>query len=355
MLLNARAWREEDSIRLAFEVSYDEAAISIGPDSLFKIYYSLYPNRQANRILFADTLRLLNYQKIDSITFYGTFTFKNHGNQAKVLFLQLQNEPRRSIMRTIVDIENQPPPFLTEGNIPYLKPYIHVDSSYLKTNSLAQRASISKLKLTLPQPANYPFKEATYDTLLLDQKVLDRKTAWTIPGGNCLYLLENEEWLSLVDHYFPLPANYHDMVLALSYLNAPSEQEKLEKIQNPKEAFDAFWLDLAGDGQYARALIRAYYSRMETANRLFTGFLQGWATDQGMVLMVLGEPDEVYVGEDKETWFYAGQGRMPEAEFTFRQKEINLGAKVYVLDRSSNLDAVWFQAIDLWKRGVLPR
>ncbi|HAE87725.1 TPA: hypothetical protein DCG86_06850, partial [Candidatus Marinimicrobia bacterium] len=40
-------------------------------------------------------------------------------------------------------------------------------------------------------------------------------------------------------------------------------------------------------------LMNEYFHRIELANQLFSGFLDGWESDRGMIYTIFGEPDDV--------------------------------------------------------------
>lgn len=56
-----------------------------------------------------------------------------------------------------------------------------------------------------------------------------------------------------------------------------SHQPRHEQAYGGREV----WLDAAGDRERARDAIRAYYGRVESANRNFTSHVEGWRTDCG--------------------------------------------------------------------------
>jgi GWxTD domain-containing protein len=69
----------------------------------------------------------------------------------------------------------------------------------------------------------------------------------------------------------------------------------------------------------SNALMEEYYSRIEYANKKFQGYLEGWKTDRGMVLVEFGQPQNIerhpFDSDNKpyEIWYYYSQNR----EFIF--------------------------------------
>ena len=62
-----------------------------------------------------------------------------------------------------------------------------------------------------------------------------------------------------------------------------------------------------------------YYSRVEYANKSYAGYMEGWRTDRGMVLIRFGPPQNIerhpFDSDNKpfEIWYYYSQNR----EFIF--------------------------------------
>ena len=90
----------------------------------------------------------------------------------------------------------------------------------------------------------------------------------------------------------------------LVYITTRQEYDRLESTIGNKKAFDRTILSIAADIDRARTLMRSYFRRVELANRYFTSYKEGWKTDRGMIYIVFGRPDEVFLFDDREVWNY---------------------------------------------------
>lgn len=149
---------------------------------------------------------------------------------------------------------------------------------------------------------------------------------------------------------FPKVTAHTMMRDALRYITSGKEFQQLNSYLIPKVAVDSFWIVNAGRSDLATELIRKYYLRVETANKLYTSFTEGWNTDRGMVFIVMGKPTKVFRAFDEEIWLY-GQIDDPRAlRFYFNKANNPFTNNDYVLSRSENYKSYWFQNVQLWRR-----
>ena len=78
--------------------------------------------------------------------------------------------------------------------------------------------------------------------------------------------------------------------------------------QHPKQALDAFWLACTPSTENARSLLNTYYGRVEEANASFSGLVEGWRSDRGMVHIVFGVPQRIRSDTWNEYWTYGEEG-----------------------------------------------
>ncbi|MGD0590445.1 MAG: GWxTD domain-containing protein [Bacteroidota bacterium] len=100
----------------------------------------------------------------------------------------------------------------------------------------------------------------------------------------------------------------------IAYIKEAAVQEERQK------RFLEFWAKRNPDSKTSRnELMEEYYARVAYANKNFTGYMEGWKTDRGMVLIQFGLPQNVdrhpFDSESKpyEIWYYYDQNR----EFIF--------------------------------------
>jgi hypothetical protein len=115
-------------------------------------------------------------------------------------------------------------------------------------------------------------------------------------------------------------------------------------------AVDSFWIANAGRPDIATEHIRKYYSRVETANRLFTSFTEGWKTDRGMLYIVIGKPSFVYRSFDQEVWIYGDYEDSRALRFYFNKAKNPFTDNDYVLERNEYYKSAWYQSVQLWRR-----
>ncbi|MBO6576348.1 MAG: GWxTD domain-containing protein [Rhodothermales bacterium] len=156
---------------------------------------------------------------------------------------------------------------------------------------------------------------------------------------------------------FPRITRLDQMIDALTYLATEDEMQAIREAGSAaarKEAFDAFWGRTVGDPILARRALANYYSRVEEANRLYSGFKEGWKTDRGMVYLVMGPPLYVEDSIDQLRWFYSYDERNPGRYFVFdrvRGFPDELNVPHYVLNRSMEQEREWRLAVQRWRRG----
>lgn len=114
-----------------------------------------------------------------------------------------------------------------------------------------------------------------------------------------------------------------DIDAAIAQLQYVAKPKELKEIRNAKtkkerqERFMAFWdkRDPTPDTR-ANEHMQEYYSRIDFANRHYTGSDRGWETDRGHTLVLYGEPDNVdrssldaELAQPYEVWYYHRIGR----------------------------------------------
>lgn len=152
---------------------------------------------------------------------------------------------------------------------------------------------------------------------------------------------------------FPLVNKRHQLVEPLRYLTTQKEFSDMQASHpdSIKYLADQFWLARAGSVERARNLVKAYYSRVQRANELFTSFKEGWKTDRGMIYIVFGPPNVVYRYSDREVWIYGDDSSALQYRFTFTRVRLPFSGFYHVLERNENYRFIWGQAVDAWRNG----
>ncbi len=152
---------------------------------------------------------------------------------------------------------------------------------------------------------------------------------------------------------FPKVTDAVQLIECLRYITTNEEYNKLKEAKNKKEAIDAFWLELAGNQDRARTLIRKYYTRIQEANRLFSSYLDGWKTDRGMIYTVMGPPTSVFRTSDSEEWTYGNFNNISSLTFSFESIYNPFSDNDYILRRSGYYEPVWYRMVDRWRQGAV--
>jgi GWxTD domain-containing protein len=149
---------------------------------------------------------------------------------------------------------------------------------------------------------------------------------------------------------FPKVTVHSLMREALRYITSSKEFQQLNSYDIPKIAVDSFWIVNAGRPDLATELIRKYYQRVETANRLYTSFTDGWKTDRGMIFIVMGKPAKVFRSFDQEVWIYGDYDDPRALKFYFTKAQNPFTENDYVLIRNQYYKTLWYQNVQMWRR-----
>lgn len=152
---------------------------------------------------------------------------------------------------------------------------------------------------------------------------------------------------------FPRVSTWEEMVQMVTYISTRREHETLLQAENKKLALDEYWIRMTKNEEKAKDLIREYFRQVEFANILFTDFKEGWATDRGMVYIIMGPPQEVFFQADREVWNYLSGNSNSKISFTFARIKNNLTPHYYTLNRSRVYQPEWFRNITAWRNGIV--
>lgn len=231
------------------------------------------------------------------------------------------------------------------------------------------------------------FNESGYDSIIVDYFNLDRTlprpvfsrapeirmktfpdSSWMLPftdtsvfsidmPGIFMFKMESDSKSGLTLYNFgadfPRLKNADDMLGPLVYLTSSAEFRDLRMKPNRKLAIDNYWLNIAGNMDDGREMIRVYYNRVLFSNLYFSSYKEGWKTDRGMVYVIFGAPDLLDKKPDEEIWIYRTKRSGSKIEFRFKRNNTPLSFDDFILDRNSSSTAVWSEAVETWKRGKI--
>ena len=224
-----------------------------------------------------------------------------------------------------------------------------------------QHASV-EVPHRLPSP---PFTRSNNQTDTLQPKI---RSDWKIddsgwsgyiiqPGINVLGTpnsagkIDVTQVINGVDFDFPYVRDVRLLIASSRYISSRGEFQRMEESSDPKAALDAFWLNCGNNKESAAELIKIYYSRVEEANRFFSGVVPGWKTDRGMVHIVFGIPDKIRRTNDSEWWLYGEEGSTNAINMRFLRQEHPWDPSFYKLGRSIQYRIPWDRMVTNWRNG----
>lgn len=163
--------------------------------------------------------------------------------------------------------------------------------------------------------------------------------------------LQNGFSINVFNPFYPDVRTPQALYEALNYL---VDTDTLGEPKNPKEyklLVDNFWLERAENIERSRNLIKVYYNRIRYANIFFTSYKKGWKTDRGLIYVMYGLPDEIYISQNSEKWSYNPSGINPGLIFNFNIKDHPLTTQHYQLDREKLKFTNWDAIQKAWLEG----
>lgn len=245
------------------------------------------------------------------------------------------------------------------NDIPYDQNFLNVEESLL----FKSEHSVSLYRYFYPQefPIPLPPMEIKAPEIAKETQVIDDGNFLVnvpVPFEKSGYYFVQQDtstasglMIKTVGKAFPKVSTWEEMIQMVAYISTRKEHETLLAAENKKIALDEYWIRMTRDEEAAKALIKEYFRQVEFANILFTDFKEGWATDRGMVYIIMGPPQEVYFNLDKETWVYMAQDSNSKITFTFARVRNILTPQYYTLNRSRAYQPVWFKTITAWRNG----
>ncbi|MDW3195783.1 MAG: GWxTD domain-containing protein [Cytophagales bacterium] len=146
--------------------------------------------------------------------------------------------------------------------------------------------------------------------------------------------------------YYPKLRKVEELVGPVQYLSSAKEFAEIINADNPKFAFEQFWIRNAGGKGKAKTAISSFYNRVTWSNALFTNYKPGWKTDQGLIFLIYGKPDQVYKTNRKERWLY-----LDGQEFEFIRISTLFAPTLYTLIRKKEYRDRWIQRIGQIRKG----
>jgi GWxTD domain-containing protein len=256
--------------------------------------------------------------------------------------------------------------FIKDGKVPLIRNYQHLNDTFQIRDLAGTRKNLFVYRYNHDFEAAFsPMNvspTASRKTLRTDSSFqVGTNTPLVLDQSRLYFFVEdtsqvNGIGLVGVNKRFPRYTRPEQMTKPLVYMSTNDEIRDLDKPQEPKKALDRYWLRLmAGNQQTARRTIKAYYNRVETANRLFTTYKEGWKTDMGMVYIIFGPPNKVVRSKEKEVWTYTQSANFSEINFNFMKRPNQFTDEHYELVRYAEYEPIWYPTVEEWRTGLVGR
>ncbi len=365
--VNFKSYSENKTVTIFIHVAYKSELYNIED---YSVIYELKNNYKEKLFLDFDTLKLQNSSIYEGSN-YSIFkvdldnpdnknllviSFHNKHNQ-KQFYFDVNIDPKRRFANSGILLSSP-------DGIPFFR-------NYIKTNEPFNIYQVPNNKSNDLHAYNYRRSFETSEPPMATNQSPSNRTmeidsafSLNIAGSlkfsqEGLYFIQADTssaqglGFRVTDNYFPKLAKIQDLVNSLRYFSTRNEWNKLNASENLKKAFDDYWMKVTKSEQKARRIIKQYFDQVMLANNYFTNYKEGWKTDQGMIFIIFGNPDEVYRNEEGELWIYKKDDNLPKMRFSYAKVPNIFTENQYTLLRSHSYQNNWFKAVQLWRRGTL--
>ncbi|MFT4660062.1 MAG: GWxTD domain-containing protein [Patiriisocius sp.] len=321
---------------------------------------------------------------IDSIGFDVISSFKNVeskqmiegevkldlvDNDIRPLVVQLYSNTEKSNLSPrllyLDSLENDDSNFmLLDGDNKVIPSNFVTDGGELKlvagiTEGSDMLLEVFEINRELPRPPFSSYVPPPHQRKPLDSKVLK------IDGGQYKFSCPEQSFIEIssidnpeirtsvfrFDESYPDVQDVDFLVDALRYITTEEEYEVIYNSENKKEAIDSFWLSCAGSKERARKLIKNYYGRVAFSNRYFTSHVPGWKSDRGLIYMIFGPPQSIFISVNREFWHYGQDGSMDNISFEFVKAKNPYTDSDFRLIRNEIYKPNWYRVVSAWRDG----
>jgi len=258
-----------------------------------------------------------------------------------------------------------PPDFMLykgSASLPVCQDFAHTSDSFFIHNYANNKEKLFvyyyNSDFEVSDPPMYRLKKSVSKSMDIDSTfTLDFDNTFTLNKEGLYFIQSDTSTLSgigirIENNYYPKMTSIKQLSEPLIYLSTKDEIDKLLNSKDVRTSFETFWLNLAKSEEIAKQIIKRYYDRVEEANLLFSNYKEGWKTDMGMIFIIIGPPDEVYINEEKESWYYKNPGKNQIVVFNFLHLKNLFSNKHYMLIRDNQYKSYWFKSIDRWRKGI---
>ncbi|HHZ64128.1 MAG TPA: GWxTD domain-containing protein [Flavobacteriales bacterium] len=228
-----------------------------------------------------------------------------------------------------------------------------ISKMYVKYYDINFPVSLPPFSVQEPKKVKY-WPDTLYQVILNEEGIvestMDKKGIYHFQIDTI-----TREGLTFFHYYndFPKLTSADQMIGPLRYITTKQEFTEMMTTNDKKTAVDNFWLNITGNPDRGKKVIKKFYARVQDANQYFTSYLEGWKSDRGMIYIVYGAPDVVYKNSFSENWIYGEEGNLVSLNFAFVNVLNPLTDKDFKLDRSPIYKNSWYLAVDAWRQGIV--
>ncbi|GAB4024878.1 GWxTD domain-containing protein [Spirosoma gilvum] len=339
----------------------------------FQIAYVMYPDYN-NRDRLGYSTVPLSTQNVGSGTDHLTLTFdvKRPKGVANAVLLTEVTETMNgtkarndlSLRFTGTKLSDRVTLFNKIGNQPQLRNFANVGDTIILRDVSGTNKPLYGIRYrhdfdAASSPMNTSAKPTAKSLTIDSTLTITTNQPFVLPHEGLYYFVEDTTdaagiGLVVADKRFPKLTRPEKLIKPVLYMSTSTEISELNQAQDTKKAFDKYWLSLmAGNEEVAKRTLKAYFDRVEEANRLFTTYKEGWKTDKGMIYIVLGPPDRVQRNREREVWVYNRRANVSEVNFTFTKKPNQFVEDHYELVRYIEYQPIWYPIVEAWRTGTI--
>ena len=338
----------------------------------YSIHYNLLPSYETKEVLDSATFQYKPSKGEASSAILKEVTFKTPGPGKFLLEVLISDNGRKQTARSFININKtgvaNRQSFLVYKRSPDRPLFKNYLNEREEVNVLSELKGVDRLllkyyKLKFPISAppfsvkSQPPFNAEPDSLA-NVHLEDGKMSISFNRAGIYHLISdtaNNGGLTffVYDNDFPQLTKPEELIGPLRYITTRQEYSEMKLLNSKKVAVDNFWLNVTGNPDRGRKIIKQFYGRVEEANKFFSSYLEGWKSDRGMIFIVYGPPDVVYKSSNAENWIYGEEGNITSVNFTFYKANNPFSDNDYRLSRSAIYKNSWFHAVDAWRQGIV--
>ncbi|QSE98497.1 GWxTD domain-containing protein [Fulvivirga lutea] len=336
-----------DSLHLYLEIDLDAKTSRLYN---YKFQFSTASESEENLIAYLDSAYLGN----NGNQHYFKFSFPKSvlKPKLKTRLIKLSDGLTFNFVHEI----NESHPFILfdSKNLPVLRYWVnpggyHTTNKNIHVFYYSHNFSVALPPMTTRNEA--PSQEMSIDSSFVFQEAIEMKR----PG---IYMMQSDTasnkalTIRVEPYYYPRFTTVEELTQPLIYITDDEEQMTLAEVGDDKRKFDKFWLQLAGNPERAKKIIRLFYDRVEYVNTNYTTFKEGWKTDMGMIYLIMGTPDSIEKIGNKEIWNYQEDRHLPKRKYQFIKTSTLFSPAHYVLIREKKHAESWYEAINLLRNAI---